>query len=361
MPSPRAESPRPTIVDVARASGVSKSLVSLALSGKPGVSDASRARIRQVADELGYISNTWARSLVEGRTHLVGVVTTDVGSTYNTDVVTGIEDEAAESGYGVLLAHGRRDPEQLSRGVERMLQLGVDGLIVVSSRVPRQKLENAARKRPVVVVGRPDDASDLVDIIRNDDELGGRLAVEHLARCGHRRIGYVATSTRAAVRARGLAYERTMTDLGLDYRWHMARTASHDQTFAGLVVQSLRGEPADRRPTALFVSTDETAIAVLGAALDAGLRVPGDLALVGYNNSAIATAIRPTLTSIDQPRNRMGSLAVSLLQERLSGRTRQRVEVMTPHLEVRASSGPWGQVHGRGRSAEPVDTRLGPS
>lgn len=338
MPSDTG-SPRPTIVDIARVAGVSKSLVSLALAGKPGVSDASRDRILWVADELGYVSNTWARSLVRGRTQLIGVVATDVGSSYNTDVVTGIEDEVADSGYGVLLSHGRRDPAQLSRGIERMLQLGVDGLIVVSSRVPRAQLDAAARKRPVIVVGRPDDTGDLVDVVHNDDELGGRLAVDHLATGGRTRIGFVETSARAAVRARGLAYDRAMADLGTDYRWRAVGSARHDPDFARGVVDGLLGEARSRRPEALFVATDETAVAILGAALDAGLDVPGDLALVGYNNSALAAAIRPTLSSVDQPRNRMGRLAVTLLHERLSGRVRPRVEVMTPHLVVRASSG----------------------
>jgi len=332
-------SPRPTIIDIARVAGVSKSLVSLALSGKPGVSDASRGRILKVADELGYTSNTWARSLVRGRSQLIGVVTTDVGSAYNADVVTGIEDEVADSGYGVLLAHGRRDPDQLCIGIERMVQLGVDGLIVVSSRAPRAQLDGAARTRPVIVVGRPDDPGDLVDLVRNDDEYGGRLAVEHLVDGGRTRIGFVETSARAAVRARGLAYDRAMADLGSDHRWRIAGSARHDATFARRVVDTLLDEPPARRPEALFVATDETAVAILGAALDAGLRVPDDLALVGYNNSALAAAIRPTLTSIDQPRNLMGRLAVTMLRERWSARSRQRIEVMTPHLVARASSG----------------------
>lgn len=332
---------RPTIIDVARAAGVSKSLVSLALSNKPGVSEASRQKIEAAAARIGYTSNTWARSLVRGRTRLIGVVTTDVSSSYNADVVVGIEDEAIAEDYEVLLTHGRRDPQHLARGVERMLQLGVDGMIIVSSRVPSDVLAAAAKRRPVVVVGRPAEPGDLVDVIHNDDELGGRLAVEHLHAVGHRRIGFIATSNQAAVRARGAAYEATLRELEVDYRWSWPAAQQQDPDFARRVVASM-AESAEA-PSALFISTDGTAVRLMGAALDRGLRVPEDLALVGYNNSTLAAAVRPGLTSVHQPRSAMGQRAMQYLLERLDGRTAQRRHVMRPELVVRASSMPQEQ------------------
>lgn len=96
--------------------------------------------------------------------------------------------------------------------------------------------------------------------------------------------------------------------------------------------------PTDDSPTALFVSTDETAVRLVGEALDSGVRVPQDIALVGYNNSTLASAVRPALTSVDQPRNSMGKLAMSYLMEHIDGRTEQRVQIMTPQLVPRDSS-----------------------
>src|SRR5699024_3766419 len=110
---------------------------------------------------LGYTSNVWARSLVRGRTRLIGVVTTDIASAYNSDVVIGLEDAAAMDNYEVLLAHGRRDPDHLMRGVKRMLELGVDGLVVVSSKVAENVLGSTVRRRHGVVVCRPSEAGDL--------------------------------------------------------------------------------------------------------------------------------------------------------------------------------------------------------
>ncbi len=333
---------RPTIIDVARAAGVSKSLVSLALSGKSGVSDASQQKIFQAAADLGYTSNVWARSLVRGRTRLIGVVTTDIASAYNSDVVIGLEDAAAMDNYEVLLAHGRRDPDHLMRGMQRMLELGVDGLVVISSQVPQTVLDDAARRRPVVVVGRPSAAGDLVDVIHNDDERGGTLAVEHLIDAGHRQIGFVATSSRAAVQARREAYERVMQQAGIDYRWIVSAADQSRKHFPYRMITAFTSACAtmiQSLPTALFVAIDRIAVDIMGAAWDASLRVPEDIALVGYNNSRLSASVRPGLTSVNQPRNAMGRLAMQFLTERFEGRTQPRREIIAPELVVRSSSG----------------------
>lgn len=325
---------RPTIIDIAHDTGLSKSLVSLALSGRPGVGEVSRRRILEAADRLGYQRNTWASSLVKGRTQLVGVIATDIASAYNADVITGIEDATDGTGYSVLLAHGRRDGKILGDRVRQMLQLGVDGLIIVSSRVPADVVSSAAAERPVVIVGRPDTVPDEVDLIRNDDKVGGRLAVRHLQDLGHARIGFVATSDRAAIRAREGAYRELVGT-----PWVLRRDPKRRRDLAADVMTRLRADGADA-PTALFIATDGAASRVVGAALDAGLRIPQDLAVVGYNNSELATALRPTLTSVDQPRHQMGTLALSLLLERLQGRAEQRIHIMEPTLRIRGTTVP---------------------
>lgn len=328
--SPSLSNRRPTIIDIAHDTGLSKSLVSLALSGRPGVGEDSRRRILEAADRLGYQRNTWASSLVRGSTQLIGVIATDIASAYNADVITGIEDATGDTGYSVLLAHGRRDEKILGERVRQMLQLGVDGLIIISSRVPDDVVRAAAEKRPVVIVGRPNSVPDEVDLIRNDDEAGGRLAVRHLQEMGHQRIGFVATSGRAAIRAREAAYRELAAA-----PWIVRRDPGRQRDLTVEVMDRLQEPDA---PTALFAATDGAASRIVGAVLDAGLRIPEDLAVVGYNNSELATALRPTLTSIDQPRHQMGTLALSLLFERLGGRTEQRIHIMEPTLRVRGTT-----------------------
>ena len=374
--TPEGGRPRPTIKDIARETGVSKSLVSLALAGRSGVSEASRDRILATARDLGYSSNTWARSLVRGKTQLIGVVTTDLANSYHTEIVTAVEDEAERDGYGVLLAHGRRSPETLADKVDEMLRLGVDGLVVVSSRVPAERLAEAAARRPLVVVGRPAAVPEAADSIHNDDEAGARLAVRHLIDLGHERIVFVATSQREAMQARQRAYRRTLEEAGLGsgqvIHWGQEGVSAESAravlaevglaeaglTAAGVTEVGITearfadaGHTESGAPTAVFVSNDRAAVALMGAALDAGISVPQQLSIIGYDNTALAAAIRPALTSIDQPRTMMGGRAVQMLLERIEGRIEPLREVVAPSLAQRAStSAPGVRSAARGRT-----------
>ena len=349
--------PRPTIKDIARETGLSKSLVSLALAGRSGVSEASRERILTTARDLGYSSNTWARSLVRGKTQLIGVVTTDLANSYHTEIVTAVEDEAERNGYGVLLAHGRRTPEILADKVDEMLRLGVDGLVVVSSRVPAERLAEAAARRPLVVVGRPAAVPEAADSIHNDDEAGARMAVRHLVELGHERIVFVATSRREAMQARQRAYGRALAEAGLGdgrvVHWSQDGVSAE----SAQVVLAAAGLAGDSAPTAVFVSNDRAAVALMGAALDAGIRVPEQLSVVGYDNTALAEAIRPALTSVDQPRTVMGARAVQLLLERIEGRVEPHREVVAPSLARRDSTTARDAVRSPGVPSTPDVTR----
>lgn len=304
-------------MDVAREAGVSKSLVSLAIRGDAGVSTATRKRILKVASDLGYRSNRWARSLVAGRTHLVGVLLNDLGNAHNTDLVDAIEEAASPHGLGVLVNHGRRDPELLQERLGSLVELGLDGLIVVSAHTPPAALEAAAATAPTVVVANPQALPDGVSQVRNDDAAGARQAVEHLIARGHTRIAFLAGSTSHTRREREAAYRAVLREHGLE-----ASTYT-DEAF-------LR---APERPTAVFASNDRTAARLLGAAADAGLAVPEDLAIVGYDDTELARLLRPRLTTVSQPHAEMGRLAMEVL---LAGSV-ERV-VLTPTLVVRESA-----------------------
>lgn len=311
----------PTIIDVARAAGVSKSLVSLAVRGEPGVSTESRTRILKIAEDLGYRSNRWASSLVRGRSQLIGVLLTDLRSAYHTDVVIGVEDAAAEQGLETVVSHGRRDPGTLAARLDSLVRLGVDAVVVVSAHAPMSALAQAAESVPVVVVGRPRRLPATVSRVCNDDEAGARLAVEHLIAQGHERIAYLQASESAAALARRDAYRKVLEEHALP------TTVLSDP--ADLSVSE------DEPVTAVFASTDLGAGAVLGWAYDAGCRVPEDLAVVGYDDTDLAVTLRPTLTSVAQPRLAMGRRALEIV----SGEEIVR-EVFPPTLVVRRSSTP---------------------
>lgn len=327
---------RPTIIDVAAAAGVSKSLVSLALRAEPGVSEATRARILHAAEDLGYRSNVWARNLVRGGENLIGVLITDLGNSYHTDVVLGLEEAAQEQGLSVMVAHGMRSTERLVAQLHRQLALGVAAVVVVSSWLPPDLLEASARAAPLVVVGRLPVAVPGLDTINNDDAAGTRLAVEHLASLGHERIAHLGISNRPAAQQRRAAYATTMRARGLAE--HIVVVGPDDVTEGVATLLRATARADGTGPTAVFASNDLGASRVLDAAIDRGLGVPGDLAVVGYDNSTLARTVRPRLTSVDQPRADMGRLALTLVVERLEGRVEPRHEVVAPRLVVRGST-----------------------
>lgn len=315
---------RPTIVDVARAASVSKSLVSAALRGERGVSAASRSRILAAADELGYRSNGWAQRLVSGRSSLVGVLLTDLRNAYQTDIVNGIEDAAAAAGFDVVLSHGRRDRELLRERLAGLTALGVDAVIAVTGHLDADDLAALADRVPMVVVGRPASVPDAAGWIRNDDETGARLAVAHLQERGHDRIAYVHGSSRPASIARRDAYRALVTE---------AREYDvHDDGIARLLDAVAAGGP-----TAAFAANDRIAAQIVAEAVDRGIRLPHDLAVVGYDNTELADLVRPGLTSVDQPRGEMGAAAMAQALGLLDGGVPER-EVASPTLVVRGSS-----------------------
>ncbi|MEV2276685.1 LacI family DNA-binding transcriptional regulator [Nocardiopsis sp. NPDC049922] len=318
---------------MAAEAGVSKSLVSLALRGDAGVSEATGARILAAAERLGYRSNTLARGLVQGRTMILGVLLTDLANPYHTEVVAGVEEAADTGGFTVLMAHGRRDRARLAHQLDALLRLNVDGVVVVSSWVEPDALADAARRAPVVMVGRPERFTGGVDTVTNDDRAGAEAAVRHLAELGHERIAHLSGSRSPASRTRREGYGEAMGALGLDRRVAV-REIGDDPRGGERAAEALLAA----RPTAVFAVNDLAALAVLDRAHAEGIAVPEELSVVGYDNTALADTVRPRLTSVDQPRLVMGGLAVEMVVERLSGRTEDRHEVLTPSLVIRAST-----------------------
>lgn len=320
---------KPTIIDVAQAAGVSKSLVSRALRGEEGVNNQTRAHILDVARQLGYRTNTWARSLKSGRTGLIGVVVTDLANPYAVTLTNAIEDAASDHGFDILLGHGRRQPEYLHMAISRFIDIGVDGVIVVSGHADPDFLIDAASRIPLVIIGRYSNLH--LDMVHNNDELGAVMALEHISELGHRVITYIPMSSRPAslarVRAsRDFAREHDI-DLVCEPLEHVAQRIADG--FAGA-----------RRPSALVVSNDIGAMKILGDLREAQWDVPADMSVVGYDNSSLARMSQPTLTTIAQPLVEMGWTGCKRLLEKIDGSTLNDQIVLDPSFIRGASTGP---------------------
>lgn len=334
--NPAQTSRPPTVHDVARAAGVSKSAVSLAVRNQKGLSEATRQHILSVAQELGYRSNVWARSLVQGRSGLVGVLLQDLGNSYHRDVTAGVEDAAAEQDLRLVIGHGRRDAAKLRTELDSLLALGVEGVVIVSSWLPPQALEEIARRVPLVVAGRLPELVSGVDSVANHDEIGARLAVEHLTELGHERIIHLTGSARPAAMHRQATFREVMREHVPGIEPRVEGPQRVDAAVRHVIFQ-LREEKAP--PTAVFTQNDRVAADLVGACLDAGVSIPGQLSVVGYDNSSICRMLRPQLTSVDQPRQQMGRMALEMLSQRLAGRSEDLHERLSPQLVVRSSTG----------------------
>jgi len=331
---------RPTIRDVAARAGVSKSLVSLVMRGDPTVREDKRRRVFTAADELGYPVPATSRSPQGMRSRTVGVLVADLRDPLLIDVVEKAAPVFEEAEFGMLLTSalttsrgpsGRPDV----RAIDALKDLRTEGLLVVGSMPNRAVLAEAAVHFPMVVAAA--DAEGMrVDVVRNDDHLGMRLVVDYLIACGHRAIAHLGglgsrtalerlAGYRAAMEHHGLASEIVVADADF----------SEDSGYRG-AAQLLRRE---RRATAITVVNDLAAIGALSAAADAGLRVPEDLAVTGYDDTFVAAIRQVSLTSVDPGSAGIGALAARCLLHRIADPERVPEEhLMPPRLVTRFSS-----------------------
>lgn len=326
---------RATILDVAERARVSKSLVSLVMRGAPNVSEKRRAAVLRAAAELGYRPNELARGLVRGRTHTIGVLLSDLHNPFFAETVDGMEEESDSFRYRTLLSTGDRDPEREVRAIRHLLERQAEGIALLSPRISNSDIRDVASNVPTVLVGRRTREA-YVDSIVNNDFAGAVLVVEHLYELGHRRIAHISGGNGAGAGSRRRGYERAMQRLGLERHLFIAPGEYTDEGgYRG--ARRLLNEKT--WPTAIFAANDLAAMGALSAIREAGLSVPDDISVVGYDNTYLAQLTSISLSSVDQPRREMGMLAVRLLLERIElQRTDPRREALKPTLIPRSTS-----------------------
>lgn len=328
---------QPTILDVADRAGVSKSLVSLVMREPDRVSDASRQAVLEAAEELGYRPNAVARSLVQRRTNVIGVVLSDLHNPFFADVADGIEEAAFQRGYRTMLSSGFLDPKRERGAIETMLDLRVDGLIMLGSMMKVAKIEKVAASLPVTLLGRHT-RSKVVDSVGVDDSAGAQEVVDYLVSLGHSKIAQIHAGTAAGAPRRRSGYEKAMKRHGLE---EYIRLVKGDFTESGGAKAMMEIIESGDIPTAVFAPNDFAALGAMEAIDAAGLDIPGDISLVGYDNLALSGLPRIGLTTIGQPRSDLGREAVHLVLARLDGdRGSARHMLVPPNLVVRSTTGP---------------------
>ncbi len=336
--------PRPTIADVARKAKVSKSTVSRVLSGKPDyMREATRKRVMRAITGLSYRPSGVARSLVSKRTHSVGLVISDVSNPFYSDVIHGAEDVAIAHGYALFLCNTNYDLERGWAYVQSLADKQVDGVMLMSSSMSDDWLEELVKHQiPTIVVdwNVRQAGGHTVGVITQDFNTGIREAVDHLVGLGHRRLVHVSGPLNLeTARIRRDAFINALATHGIDSAQIIEgnlRTDGGRHALAQLM-------ELPQRPTAVLAANDLTAIGIVWAARDHGMRVPEDLSVVGLDDIPLAAEITPPLTTVALRRYELGSLAMQMLLDLQSSHKSEPERMyreLVSYLVVRQSTAP---------------------
>lgn len=320
---------KPSLIDVAARAGVSKSTVSNVLQGRQSVAPEIRERVLRTIEELGYVRNESARLLRAGHSRTVGLVVHDTANPYFTDVARGIQEELSRHGLLVMLCNADNDPAQESAYLDVLEQMRFRGVILAPVLDPSRERIRALRDRgtSIVLIER-DSALRDISTAACDDLAGGRIAMRHLLDLGHRDIGYVTGPLQLKAYRDRLAGAEM--EIGVDVRLRVFESESFEDDGRSAALAMIA---ADDRPTAVFCGNDLIAVNVQRAA--AGLRLPDELSIVGYDDITLAGEGAASLTTVRQPRHALGLEAAKLL---LADPASPQTVLLTPDLVQRSST-----------------------
>ena len=317
---------RITIADVARHAGVSKTTVSHVLSRRRPVSLVTRARVEDAIRELGFRPDGVARSLRTRTSHMVALIIPDITNPYYPMVARGLEDGLGESIYRSLICNTDRHPEREVQFLEDVCDRGVDGVVLDSFTLSGERLvELLPPGVPLVRVGTTAIDHPGFDTVHADDEQGAFDATDHLLRRPSRRVAMVQGPPGAGGR-RNEGYLRALRAAG---RSEPELVLSGERTRSGGAAAMRRLLALPDPPQAVFCANDLMAFGVLDAARAAGLDVPGDLAVAGFDDIEAAAMAHPPLTTVSSPAYETGLLAATLLKERMLGVYRDEPRTVT--------------------------------
>lgn len=329
-----------SIYDIADRAGVAPSTVSRALRDHPRIGAETRARIKRIANEMGFVPNSIAQSLVSQRTKSVGVITTDIADPWVGAVIQGIEDAAQEAGYALILTTTRESRLREKGAIDILRQRRVDGLIVVPVYGTSEDFDPGPI--PTVVINEgirvSDSPSHQWRLVAIDDKEASRLGVEHLLELGHRRIAYVGSVRRpSSTRDRQRGYEATLQAAGVAVERDLIfyPDPKDDLSVGAFSLTDILRSGA----TAVFNYNDMTAIGLLSECQRREVRVPGDLSVVGVDDIETARFVTPALTTVAQPRHALGQTAMDSLLRLIDGSTDEHHAYLSCKLVVRESTG----------------------
>ncbi|WP_028609003.1 LacI family DNA-binding transcriptional regulator [Paenibacillus harenae] len=334
-----------TIYDIAKEAEVSISTVSRVLNDTAPVKGSTRAKIEELIQKYNFQPNAMARSLLKQETGIIGVIVPDLTNPFFPEVFAGAEHEAQQSGHTFLLSNSIGDYAKESEYLSIMREKRVDGIMFLGGRINLrhceehlvQELVQCASVIPTVLVNGGLRNTDLIRVA-TDESAGTALAVRHLIELGHTEIGFIggeSNMTTTSIKLR--AFRKAMKDAELEVReeWMLPDSFSIDSGKR----QMLNLLAMKERPTAVFCVNDYTAIGVIKAGVEAGLSIPDDMSVVGFDDIPLAHHFIPELTTVSQQAHELGRTAVKVLKAMMSNEKVKKLTSLEPQLVVRQSSG----------------------
>ncbi|UAL51352.1 MULTISPECIES: catabolite control protein A [Metabacillus] len=328
-----------TIYDVAREANVSMATVSRVVNGNPNVKPTTRKKVSEAIDRLGYRPNAVARGLASKKTTTVGVIIPDISSTFYAELARGIEDIATMYKYNIILSNSDQNRDKELHLLNTMLGKQVDGIVFMGGNITDEHVEEFKRSPVPIVLAASIDVNEVTPSVNINYEQATFDAVSMLIEKGHKRIGYVTGPMEEPINKemKMNGYRRALTEAGITVDEDLITEG--DYTYdSGLEAFEKINELSDK-PTAIFAGTDEMALGVVHAAQDNGYVIPNDIEIIGFDNTKLATMVRPQLTTVVQPTYDIGAVAMRLLTKLMNKEEVENHIVELPHrIEIRQST-----------------------
>jgi LacI family transcriptional regulator len=329
--------------DIARDLGLSTVTISKALRGHPDISEKTRKRVEKRTEELNYQPNFAARALITGRTWTIGLVVPDLLHPFFAQIAKAISAEIRGHGYGLIITSSEEDPELERREIEQLLARRVDAMVIASAQRTGESFRRIEEQRiPYILIDRKF-AHLAASFVGVDDEAVGQLATNHLIEQGCRRVAHIRGPETSTALGRLEGFKRALAGHGrapLPEHIVCIGTSGDDRGEPGGYEAAMKLLGLDPRPDGIFCFNDPIALGAMRAILDAGLRIPEDIAVVGCGNVLYSDFLRVPLTSIDQDSSAIGRHAAELALSMVGaqGMAPPRTELVSPRLVVRAST-----------------------
>lgn len=328
-----------TIYDVAREANVSMATVSRVVNGNPNVKPATRKKVMEVIDRLGYRPNAVARGLASKKTTTVGVIIPDISSTFFAELARGIEDIATMYKYNIILSNSDQNIEKELHLLNTMLGKQVDGIVFMGGNITSEHVDEFEKSPvPIVLAGSIEESGKIPSVNINYEQAAFDVTKSFIEK-GHKEVAIVVGPLREPInKEKKLAgYKRALEEAEVSYREDLV--VEGDYTYDSGIEAFEKLLEADPRPTAIFAGSDEMALGIVHGAEDKGYKIPEDFEVISSDNTRLALMVRPQLTSVVQPLYDIGAVAMRLLTKLMNKESVDEQIVVLPHrIEERDST-----------------------